>query len=429
MKIFNRIESNVRSYCRSFPTVFTRATGATLIDEGGRRYIDFLSGAGTLNYGHNNERLKARLLAYLESDGIVHGLDMATTAKREFLETFDQTILRPRGLSYKLQFTGPTGANAVEAALKIARNVTGRSNVVAFTNGFHGVTLGAVAATANAHYRDAAGLPPGGTSFMPYDGYLGDVDTTDYLDQVLRDQSSGIDHPAAVIVETVQGEGGVNVASLEWLRRLEAICRRHSVLLIVDDIQAGCGRTGPFFSFEEAGIRPDLVTLSKSLSGYGLPFSLVLMRPELDIWKPGEHNGTFRGHNLAFVTATAALDEYWQDDQLTTDVRRKGRTVAAALESIVSGTAPELLSARGRGLVRGLDCGSGDLAAQACATAFDHGLVIERSGSDGQVIKCLCPLTIEDAELAQGLEILHESVAAAVADATAPLSSAAGAAR
>jgi diaminobutyrate-2-oxoglutarate transaminase len=332
-------------------------------------------------------------------------------------------------LSYKLQFTGPTGANAVEAALKIARNVTGRSNVVAFTNGFHGVTLGAVAATANAHYRDAAGLPPTGTSFMPYDGYLGDLDTTEYLDHVLRDNSSGVDHPAAVIVETVQGEGGVNVASIEWLRRLEAICRRHSVLLIVDDIQAGCGRTGPFFSFEQAGIRPDLVTLSKSLSAYGLPFSLVLMRPELDQWKPGEHNGTFRGHNLAFVTASAALDEYWQDDRLTREVRRKGRTVAAALEGIAAGTAPELLSARGRGLVHGLDCGSGELAAQACATAFEHGLVIERSGSDGQVIKCLCPLTIPDAELAQGLEILRESVIAAVSETTAPASRVAGAPR
>ena len=309
MKTFNRIESNVRSYCRSFPTVFTRASGATLVGEDGRRYLDFLSGAGTLNYGHNNPRIKARLLEYLESDGIVHGLDMATVAKREFLERFEQTILLPRGLSYKVQFTGPTGANAVEAALKIARNVTGRSNIVAFTNGFHGVTLGAVAATANSHYRDAAGLPPSGTSFVPYDGYLGDLDTTEYLDRVLTDGSSGVDHPAAVIVETVQGEGGVNVATAAWLRRLEAVCRRHDVLLIVDDIQAGCGRTGTFFSFEDAGIRPDLVTLSKSLSGYGMPMSVVLMRPELDQWKPGEHNGTFRGNNLAFVTATPALEE------------------------------------------------------------------------------------------------------------------------
>ncbi len=411
MSVFTELESNVRSYCRSFPTVFTAAHGATLVDEQGRRYLDFLSGAGTLNYGHNNPRIKQRLAAYIESDGIVHGLDMATAAKRDFLETFDRLILKPRNLSYKVQFTGPTGANAVEAALKIARNVTGRSNVVAFTNAFHGVTLGAVAATAGAHYRHAAGLTPMGTSFLPYDGYLGpDVDTTEYLERVLLDNSSGVDHPAAVIVETVQGEGGVNVAGLGWLRRLEAVCRRHGVLLIVDDIQAGCGRTGPFFSFEHAGIRPDLVTLSKSLSAYGLPFAIVLMRPDLDRWKPGEHNGTFRGHNLAFVTAQAALEEYWREDGLSRDVARKGRVLQEGLTAIVDDLGDDRVSARGRGLMQGIDCASGDLAARACAHAFEAGLVIEKSGSDGQVIKCLCPLTITDAELTDGIDRLARSV-------------------
>jgi len=414
MSIFTRLESNVRSYCRSFPTVFTTASGSTLVDEDGREYIDFLSGAGTLNYGHNDPKLKEPLLRYLEEDGISHGLDMSTAAKRDFLETFEEVVLAPRNLNYKVQFTGPTGANAVEAALKIARNVTGRSNVVAFSNGFHGVTLGAVAATANSHYRDAAGLAPAGTSFMPYDGYLGDLDTTEYLDQVLRDGSSGIDHPAAVIVETVQGEGGVNVASVEWLRRLESICRRHSVLLIVDDIQAGCGRTGPFFSFEQAGLRPDLVTLSKSLSGFGLPFSLVLMRPELDKWKPGEHNGTFRGNNLAFVTARAALETYWTDGTLSRETLRKGRIIADHLRAIVA-TAPELLATRGRGMMHGLDCGSDELAGAICKEAFARQLVIERAGSDDHVVKVLCPLTIGDDQLVAGLEILTEAAAVAVA--------------
>ena len=419
MSIFTDLESNVRSYCRSFPTVFTTAAGATLVDEQGKRYIDFLSGAGTLNYGHNNPRIKQRLLDYVASDGIVHGLDMATTAKRAFLESFEQRILRPRGLSYKVQFTGPTGANAVEAALKIARNVTGRSNVVAFTNAFHGVTLGAVAATAGAHYRNAAGLPTMGTSFLPYDGYLGaHVDSTEYLERVLCDNSSGVDHPAAVIVETVQGEGGVNVASRAWLRSLEAVCRRHGILLIVDDIQAGCGRTGPFFSFEDAGLRPDLVTLSKSLSAYGLPLAIVLMRPDLDQWKPGEHNGTFRGHNLAFVTAQAALEEYWRDDTFTREVHRKARILATALERMATTYGHGQVSARGRGLLRGLDTGSGDLAARTCTIAFERGLVIEKSGSDGQVIKCLCPLTIDDAQLEEGIAILEGSLASAVADVT-----------
>ena len=413
--IFRETESNVRSYCRSFPVVFSHAHGSTLVDEDGNEYVDFLSGAGTLNYGHNNPGLKRALLRYLEDDGLVHGLDMATQAKRCFLERFQEIVLRPRGLSYKVQFTGPTGANAVEAALKIARKVTGRHNIISFTNGFHGVTLGAVAATANAHYRDATGLPGLGVTFAPYDGYLGpDVDTVTYLDRLLSDSSSGVDTPAAVIVETVQGEGGVNVASLGWLRTLARVCRTHGVLVIVDDIQVGCGRTGPFFSFETAGLTPDIVTLSKSLSGYGLPFSLVLMKPDLDVWKPGEHNGTFRGHNLAFVTATRALETYWHDDQLRHDVARKGRVIQATLDRIATTDAEGGLSSRGRGMIHGLDCGSGELATQITTTCFAEGLVIETSGADGQVVKCLSPLTITDDELERGLGILERSVATAL---------------
>jgi diaminobutyrate-2-oxoglutarate transaminase len=411
MQIFEQLESNVRSYIRSFPTVFAKAQGAMLTDEDGKEYIDFLSGAGTLNYGHNNPVLKKALLEYIAADGLVHGLDMATEAKRAFLKSFDEVILKPRRMNYKLQFTGPTGANAVEAALKIARNVTGRANVISFTNGFHGVTLGAVSATANSHYRDATGLPAMGVSFVPYDGYQGDqVDTTEYLAQVLEDGSSGVDHPAAVIVETVQGEGGLNVASFSWLRKLERICRKHEILLIVDDIQAGCGRTGSFFSFEQAGIRPDIVTLSKSLSGYGLPFSLTLMKPELDTWAPGEHNGTFRGHNLAFVTARTAIEAYWRNDDLSTEVARKGRMIRMKLEEMASGDEERQFSVRGRGMMIGLDCIDGQLASQITERAFTKGLVIETSGSDGQVVKCLCPLTISDEELKTGLRILQECV-------------------
>ncbi len=414
MQIFEELESNVRNYSRSFPTVFSEARWSTLIDEHGTEYIDFLAGAGTLNYGHNNPILKQALLEYIESDGVVHGLDMATTAKEEFLRTFRDVILRPRALDYRVQFTGPTGANAVEAALKIARNATGRANVVSFTNGFHGVTLGAVAATANSHYRNAAGLPPNGVSFLPYDGYMGpDQDTSDYFEQVLQDGSSGVDHPAAVIVETVQGEGGLNVASDQWLRRIEAVCRAHEILLIVDDIQVGCGRTGPFFSFEQSGISPDIVTMSKSLSGYGLPFSLVLLKPALDQWKPGEHNGTFRGHNLAFVTAAAALREYWRNDDFTREIEHKGSLVRSALDEISD--ADDRLSARGRGMMQGLDCTDGALATDVSKRAFEQGLVVETSGSSGQVVKCLAPLTTSEHKLREGLRILADCIRASLA--------------
>jgi diaminobutyrate-2-oxoglutarate transaminase len=407
----DRLESKVRSYCRNFPVVFTKARGAILEDNTGKQFIDFLAGAGALNYGHNNPVLKTKLLEYIQSDGIAHGLDLATEAKQTFMETFESLIMHPRNMEYKLQFTGPTGTNAVEAALKIARKVTGRQTIVAFTNGFHGVTLGSVAATGNSHYRDGCGIQPQGTVFMPYDGYLGEcIDTTEFLDKMLTDGGSGLDHPAAVIVETVQGEGGINVASFEWLRSLERICNKHDLLLIVDDIQMGCGRTGTFFSFEEAGISPDIITLSKSLSGYGLPFSLVLLKPELDQWKPGEHNGTFRGNNLAFVTATVTLEHYWRDDRFSREVKRKGQIVRNRLEKIVSEDHRGILSVRGRGMIQALDCKVGELANEITSAAFEKGLILETSGSMSQVVKCLIPLTITDEQINKGLSILEESV-------------------
>ncbi|MGH3910247.1 MAG: diaminobutyrate--2-oxoglutarate transaminase, partial [Pseudonocardiaceae bacterium] len=317
MSIFETLESQVRSYCRGWPVVFDRATGSWMYDEEGKPYLDFFAGAGALNYGHNHPELKRALIEYLERDGVTHGLDMTTVAKRIFLERFQQVVLGPRGLDYKVQFPGPTGANSVESALKLARKVTGRESIINFTNAFHGMTLGALSVTGNSMKRGGAGIPLVHATPMPYDNYL-DGQTPDFLwfERLLEDSGSGLNEPAAVIVETVQGEGGLNVARFEWLKALEQLCRRHDMLLIVDDVQMGCGRTGPFFSFEPAGITPDIVSLSKSISGYGLPMALTLIRPELDVWEPGEHNGTFRGNNAAFVTATRALETFWTDDTL-----------------------------------------------------------------------------------------------------------------
>ena len=411
MKIFEEIESEVQCYARSFPRVFNRAQKEHLYDEDGNQYLDFLAGAGSLNYGHNNPVFKEKLLEYIQKDGICHGLDLHTRAKGEFLETFNENILKPRLQEYVVQFTGPTGTNAVEAAIKLARNVTGRENIIAFTNGFHGVTLGALAATGNSHHRGGARITLSGTTRMPYDGYLGEgVDTTAYLEKVLCDSSSGVDKPAAVIVETVQGEGGINAASFEWLRSLEKVCRKHDVLLIIDDIQAGCGRTGTFFSFEQAGINPDMITLSKSLSGYGLPMAVVLLKPELDRWKPGEHNGTFRGNNLAFVTAKAAIDHYWTDNTFSKDIIRKGEYMARRMDSIVEKYGEGNFTARGRGMFRGVNCVSGELAGKITRKAFQHGLIIETSGADDQVVKFLCPLIISDENLKTGIDIVEEAI-------------------
>ncbi|MFF2779079.1 diaminobutyrate--2-oxoglutarate transaminase [Streptomyces sp. NPDC058052] len=404
--VFETVESEVRSYCRTWPTVFERATGSRLFDEHGRPFLDFFAGAGSLNYGHNNPALKRPLLDYLGGDGITHGLDMSTTAKRRFLETFRSTVLAPRGLPYKVMFPGPTGTNAVEAALKLARKVTGRTTVVSFTNAFHGMSLGSLALTGNAGKRAGAGVPLSHTAQMPYDHYLGGrVPDFLWFERLLEDSGSGLDHPAAVIVETVQGEGGVNAARAEWLRGLADLCRRRDMLLIVDDIQMGCGRTGDFFSFEEAGITPDVVTLSKSISGYGLPMSLCLFRDELDVWEPGEHNGTFRGNNPAFVTATAALDTYWRDTTLRDRTLRRAATVEAALSELGSGTAP-----RGRGLVWGLEFPDGERARAVCRRAFELGLLVETSGPGDEVVKLLPPLTVTDDELDEGLGILARAV-------------------
>lgn len=409
--IFKNVESEVQSYARAFPVIFNRAKGSYLYDTEGKAYLDFLAGAGTLNYGHNNPILKEALLEYVQADGITHGLDMHTSAKKEFLEALSELIFKPRNMNYMVQFTGPTGTNAVEAAMKIARNVTGRHNIVAFTNGFHGVTLGAMSATGNSHHRNAAGIPLTGVSHLPYAGYMGDdLDTVKLLENMIEDSSSGLDKPAAVILETVQGEGGLNVASNEWLRAIEKLCRKHKIILIVDDIQSGCGRTGRFFSFEESGIKPDLVTLSKSLSGYGLPFAVTLIKPEYDTWKPGEHNGTFRGNNHAFVTATAALRHYWSDDNFSKELQTKIDHLRKRLNKIASGYDRKLIKAKGRGFMQGLECRDGELAGKICRYAFDHGLIIETSGADSQVVKCLCPLTISVDELNKGLDILEKAV-------------------
>lgn len=412
MQTFERLESEVRGYIRSFPTVFEKAEGHTLIGEDGRRYIDFFAGAGVLNYGHNNPRLKERLLEYVAGDGVVHTLDMASVAKRRFLERFEEVILEPRGMRYKIQFPGPTGTNAVEAALKLARKATGRMNIVSFTDAFHGMTLGSLAATGNAAKRAGAGVPLAHATSMPFDGYLGEaVDTLDVLAAYLEDTSSGLDKPAAAIVETVQAEGGVNVARFEWLKRLSELLAEHDVLLIVDDIQVGCGRTGPFFSFEPAGIEPDIICLSKSLSGFGLPFAIDLIKPELDVWEPGEHNGTFRGHNPAFVTAVEALS-YWEDATLSEGVAKKASLALERLEEIAAAHPEQLLGVRGRGLIQGLVFADPEMTDRVSAACFERGLIIETAGARGEVLKLLPPLTITEEALREGLDIIEASVAA-----------------
>ncbi|WP_347757590.1 diaminobutyrate--2-oxoglutarate transaminase [Agrococcus sp. ProA11] len=408
--VFERRESAVRSYARSWPAVFAAAAGAEQITEQGETYLDFFAGAGALNYGHNHPVLQQAAIDYLASGAVVHSLDTHTPAKRAFLEAFEQHILAPRGLDHRVLFPGPTGTNAVEAALKTARKATGRQTIVSFTNAFHGMTLGSLAVTGNAKKRAAAGVPlPFGVT-APYEEP--GMDAVAWLERAWSDSGSGIDLPAGVIVETVQGEGGLRVASAEWLRALADLCARFGVLLIVDEVQTGCGRTGTFFSFEAAGIVPDIICVSKSLSGYGMPMALTLLRPALDVWQPGEHNGTFRGFAPAFATATAALETFWADGDFAAAVRAKAEALDAGLQRIADDSGATL---RGRGMLRGIRFEDPSVAGLVAAAAFDRKLLVETSGSNDEVVKLMPPLTITDEELQRGIALLHEAVRAATA--------------
>ena len=403
------LESNVRSYCRSFPIELTKGKGTVVWDKNGDAYIDFLSGCGSLVYGHNNPNLKNALEEYISYDGISMSMDFESHSKKAFLESLEKNILAPRSMDYRVQFTGPTGANAIEAAIKLARKVTGRTNVIAFTNAFHGCSLGALSLTANKHHRGSSQSQLTNVSRLPYDGYFGEsCDTAMQLEKMLDDPSGGCDAPAAIVLEVVQGEGGLNAASDKWLQKIARIAKKHKSLLIVDDIQAGCGRLGSFFSFENIkGFSPDIVTMAKGISGYGLPMSLVLLKPEWDKWLPGEHNGTFRGNNLAFVTAATALDAFWSTSAFQDDILQSSQIIKTELEKF---TMEFGYLSKGRGLMTGIDFCTGELAGLVQRSCFDRGLIIETCGPYDNVLKLLPPLTVTHEEISQAFSIIHQSM-------------------
>jgi diaminobutyrate-2-oxoglutarate transaminase len=242
---------------------------------------------------------------------------------------------------------------------------------------------------------------------MPYDDYADGVDSAARLDQMLSDASGGIDAPAAIMLETIQGEGGLNAASGEFVRKLADIAKRHGALLILDDIQAGCGRTGKFFSFEDMGVMPDLVPMAKSISGFGLPLAMVLVRPQYDIFGPAEHNGTFRGNTHAFVTARVAIEKFWSGKAFEAELAEKAALIERRLTELADMIPGAYL--KGRGLMRGVDVGTGELAGAICARAFENGLIIETSGNQDQVVKVLAPLTTPIAVFTQGFDILMDA--------------------
>lgn len=400
MELFERWESEVRGYSRNYPTVFKSASNARQTDENGKSYIDFFAGAGVLNFGHNNPKMKEAIIDFMQSDGIPHSLDMATTTKREFMQAFIDTIMKPRGWDYRIQFMGPTGTNAVEAAMKLARKATGRRRVIAFTNGFHGMTLGSLSATANAYFRNAAGVPLHYVDRLPFGHPL------EGMEETYQDASSGYEAPAAILVEPIQAEGGVNVADEKWLKEIRQFAKDRGALFILDDIQAGCGRTGNYFSFDGMDLDPDIITLAKGIGGFGTPLAMNLNKPEIDkFWSPGEHTGTFRGQGISFVAGKVAM-EYFKTDDFLKDVRRKGEIMVDRLKKM-AGPGMEV---RGKGMMQGLDTKQGALSKKIVAECFKSGLLVGGCGSEGRVVKLIPPLTIPDEDLIEGLDILEKAV-------------------
>lgn len=411
MELFEQWESEIRGYCRAFPTVFESASNATQIDDQGRSYIDFFAGAGVLNFGHNNPNMKKAIIQFIESDGVAHSLDMATVSKREFIKAFAETVLIPRNMNYKMQFMGPTGTNAVEAALKLARRVTGRTQIVAFSQGFHGMTLGSLACTANQYFRHAAGVPLNHVYHVPFEsGFATSGSNLDSVRTLFENPSSGFEQPAAFVVETIQAEGGVNIASKEWLQQLQTLAKDLGALLIFDEIQVGCGRTGSYFSFDDMKLSPDIVCLAKGIGGYGTPLAMNLIKPELDAqWLPGEHTGTFRGQGISFIAGREAL-RYFESDDLMSQVRTREGDITIALENIAKAYPDQKMSVRGKGMIHGLDVKNGALSKAIAKTCFETGLLISPCGVSGGVVKLIPPLTIPDDQLQQGLGILSDAV-------------------
>jgi diaminobutyrate-2-oxoglutarate transaminase len=403
MATFDRHESSVRYYCRRWPTVFARAQGCHVWAEDGTRYLDLFAGAGSMNLGHNQPEIVDEMVRHLRNGGLLNSLDMATVAKRDFLRALVDVILDPRGFDYRVQFTGPSGADAVEAALRLVRKVTGRQQVIALSGAFHGMTLGSrgVSDPGTGRATSAGGVVTRVPHEMDHDHRTGAIDA---LRRAFRAHG---EPPAGVILEVVQAEGGVRPLSNEYLTAAAALCREHESLLVVDDIQAGCGRTGPYFSFEPAGLRPDVVCLSKSI-GAGLPLGLLLLAPEVDVWRPGEHTGTFRGSALAFVAGRVGLERWWRDARLPARVRSVSDRFVAALAELADRT-PWLAPPRARGLMIGLPCASRAHADALAGRCFDGGLLVETCGREGSVLKLLPPLTVADDEVGVALAAIEQA--------------------
>lgn len=430
-------ESNARSYPRRIPLALKSASGIYVEDVEGRVFIDCLAGAGTLALGHNHPVVIDAIYQTIGSGSPLHTLDLTTPIKDQFMQDVFDILPENFSRNAKIQFCGPTGADGVEAALKLVKTATGRNLTMSFHGAYHGMTQGALQLmgnlgpkkSLNGHLHDVHFLP------FPYDyrcpfglgGEEGAQASLNYINTILHDPESGIPQPAAIILEAIQGEGGVVVAPDNWLQSLRALTQQAGIPLILDEVQTGFGRTGKMFAFEHAGITPDVIVLSKAIGG-GLPLSVVVYQKELDQWQSGAHAGTFRGNQMAMATGSASI-RYIKNEGLHEHAEQMGQRLTSQLRQLQC-LFPQIGDIRGRGLMLGIEiidpemqnnalnqpASAGSLAKKIQNICLNHGLILELGGRHGSVIRLLPPLIITAAQIDLVFEILATAFKQAIND-------------
>ena len=426
----NDFESSARSYPRKFPVALTKAKGSWVEDADGKRYLDFLCGAGTLALGHNDDEVNNAMIDLISSGAPLHTLDLTTPVKDRFVETIFSTLPEKLRSNAKIQFCSPSGTDATDAAIKLCKTATGRGTVMAFSGGYHGMGHGALALTGNHNAKNRVQNLMPGVQFMPYPysyrcpfgfgGEAGAKAASAYFERMLKDPESGVTRPAAVILEAIQGEGGVIPAPASFLQTVRRVTEELSIPLILDEIQCGMGRSGNIWAFEESGIVPDVILMSKAIGG-SQPMSVVVYNKDLDKWSAGAHAGTFRGNQLAMAAGTVVLNRI-SDQNFLDEVRRKGNVIKDAMLKLKSSVSI-IGDVRGRGLMLGVEFidpngnkdimgnpePSGEIAAEIQRRCFEKGLIMEKGGRNGSVMRCLCALTVSDSEISTMLDIFSSA--------------------
>lgn len=433
----NDFESSARSYPRKFPFALKKAKGSWVEDVEGNRYLDFLCGAGTLALGHNNDEVNRAMIELIESDAPLHTLDLTTPVKDRFVQTILDNLPGDLKDNARIQFCSPSGTDATDAAIKLCKTATGRSTVIAFSGGYHGMGHGALALTGNLNAKNhVANLMPG-VQFMPVPysyrcpfglgGQAGIDACCAYFERMLKDPECGVTRPAAVIIEAIQGEGGVIPVPEKFLQTVRRVTAELDIPMICDEIQCGMGRSGRLFAFEYAGITPDVILASKAIGG-SQPMAVVIYNKKLDKWTAGAHAGTFRGNQLAMAAGTVVLETVTKKEFLD-EVVSKGEYIRQHIEKMQKEVSI-IGDVRGKGLMLGIEfidpnaekdlmghpAASGEIAARVQHLCFENRLVMEKGGRNGSVMRCLCALNVTREDIDTMLSVFDRVVKQVDAD-------------